>query len=330
MALGSAWRFRTAMDDLAQRAAAGLPTESNAFTFDDEVRRCLSRTWGTERILLTTWHFADDPDVVRAANSWGAVQAYYASYGAVQGLLVSEGKVRPENHAATLRQYSDLWVGRSFDLLPWTLGLGPRGDRLGDAEGFVGARGAAPITVGQVHPWSSWSDGDAIQVAAHSLIGTRDDKWQEALTREREDKLKARKRAWKAEEEQRQAAGKRPRKPPKWPMTAKLTARESAVVRGRVRRVTLRDYLLRLRIKANYQDAAMYSEGPTSDSEAEHFLHDLVQLTAANLLIHELRLCRRVGKANVVAAVDSWTARNGSAVAEGGIELRRDLLQRYG
>jgi len=89
------------------------------------------------------------------------------------------------------------------------------------------------------------------------------------------------------------------------------------------------DYLYRLRIKANYEDAAMYSDGPDNDAAAGAFLADLEALTSANLLVHEIRLARVVGKRALLSAADQSLAKNSSNGTSGGLASRRELLANH-
>jgi hypothetical protein len=329
LALTDSWApLDDQLDVLAARAAAALPPVGSLVKVDEAVLASCQRAWGTERILTTTRSYAQDPDVVRLANSWGAVQAYYALYGAVQAVLVSGGGKRPENHESTQKQYVGLWVSRTLDLPPWTYGLGAPGKRPGDAAGFLGT-GGMPVDPDSVHPWSNWSNSDAWHIAGGALKGTRQDKCETAANKTRGRKLAQQKKDWKAEEVERQAQGKPARKEKSWPARANLTQAENRAVAQSVRPVSMMDYLYRLRIKANYEDAAMYSDGPDDDAAAGAFLADLEALTSANLLVHEIRLARVVGKRALLSGVDKWLVKNSSTGPGGGLASRRELLAKY-
>jgi hypothetical protein len=106
--------------------------------------------------------------------------------------------------------------------------------------------------------------------------------------------------AWKKQQEERALLGKSLQTEQRWPNSAKLTVAEKADSGRRIRPVSLMDYFYRIRIKANYEDAAMFTDGPQSDSAARALGKDLVALTSANLLVHELRLISRTGKRPLV------------------------------
>ena len=46
----------------------------------DQVRRSLTNAWGTELLLSLTGRFSLDDEVLRIANNWAVVQAYYVVY----------------------------------------------------------------------------------------------------------------------------------------------------------------------------------------------------------------------------------------------------------
>jgi hypothetical protein len=96
-------------------------------------------------------------------------------------------------------------------------------------------------------------------------------------------------------------------------------------VQSRARPTTLMDHLFRLRIRANYEDALMFTEGPGSDEDASAWSRNLVALTSATLLVHELRLVHVLGANLLIPAVDDWLRRHRSSVPEG-LAQRRDLL----
>jgi len=88
--------------------------------------------------------------------------------------------------------------------------------------------------------------------------------WVDAgLSEERARKARARRVAWETEERQRLTAGNRPRQKPTFPDRANLDAAETLAVRNRARPAAFLDYLYRLRILSNYEDARIFTEDPT-------------------------------------------------------------------
>lgn len=91
----------------------------------------------------------------------------------------------------------------------------------------------------------------------------------------------------------------------------------------------LLDYLYRLRVKANYEEAMVFIEGPEDERISEQVARDLELLTAATLLVHEIRVGQLVGRTTLLRLVDGWLTgpgRRGEAVALAG---RRYLLARH-
>jgi hypothetical protein len=161
--------------------------------------------------------------------------------------------------------------------------------------------------------------------AAKALYTTRELRVAEAIRQAREGKKKERARAWRQEEEARLAAGKRARKVPEIALPL-LTIAEKASARSRVRPFTMLDYLYRLRIKANYIDDELFSQGPDSDLEAESFATRMQDIIAATLLVHELRLGKLLGPRWVLSTADTWLERNAAISAAHGLAARRKLL----
>jgi hypothetical protein len=97
-------------------------------------------------------------------------------------------------------------------------------------------------------------------------------------------------------------------------------------VRSQVRAFTILDYLYRLRVKANYIDDELFSQGPETDSDAAEFATRMQHIVAATLLVHELRLGKLLGPGWVLDQADMWLQRNVARSAAHGLATRRQLL----
>lgn len=298
--------------------ASGSPSSCDR----DQLLACLRRAWATARLLEHTHTLAEDSEIIRLANSWGAVQAYYVLYGAAQALMVAEGGTRPPMHEPTKRRYVDLWVSRSLQIAPWTLAAAAPGARLADPDGFLGGPGRALDF--DLHPWVAWQDEEAWDIAAKSLRSTRQLLIDDRLVKARREKLAAKKKQWRLDREARVASG---RKPVPEPKSARLTIAERNTVAEGIRPVTMADYLYRLRIKANYEDVTVFSNGPSSDREATQVGADLVALASATLLVHELRIASIIGSDDLVKAMDAGLQRT-SGESASSMAFRRDLHAR--
>ena len=84
--------------------------------------------------------------------------------------------------------------------------------------------------------------------------------------------------------------------------------------------------LYRLRVKANYIDDELFSQGPENDSDAEEFAARMQSVVAATLLVHELRLGKLLGPKWVLNQADTWLHRNTARSAAHGLAARRQLL----
>lgn len=298
------------LEHLAVRSSAVLPTASRSGVMTEELRACLQRGWGTELLLAATRKYAGESEIVRLANSWASVQTYYAHYSIFQALVLASGEKRPDSHSGTQRRYASTWVDRGFDLLPWSMGCGNVGDRHADPRGFHGSP-VGGVRPGDIHPWAySRDSGDAVHVLGQALIGTRKDNITESLDRRRRAKAQSVRKTWNEDERSRIDVGRRPRNEPEWPERKNLTAQETATVSSSIRMITVLDYLYRLRIKANYEDAAMYDRGPLTDSDAQQFMRLLNDVTAASMLVHEMRVSRLLPRGALAQEAQEWVIRN--------------------
>ncbi|MEV7163225.1 hypothetical protein AB0N60_14115 [Streptomyces microflavus] len=288
----------------------------------EQVLACLRRAWATARLLEHTHALAGDSEIIRLANSWGAVQSYYVLYGAAQALIVAEGGERPQMHEPTKRRYVDLWTTRSLQIAPWALAAAAPGTRLADADGILG--GPKRALDFDLHPWVAWQGEQAWDIAAKALRSTRQLLVEDRLAKRRREKLNAKKKQWHLNEEARAATGRKPEPEPK---SVRLTTAERDTVTSGIRPAPMPDYLYRLRIKANYEDVTVFSNGPASDHEATELSADLVAVTSATLLVHELRIAAIIGVDDLVKAMD-LVLQHSSGESAGGMAHRRDLHAR--
>jgi len=304
--------------DLHQRITDSgiLPQERRAELDQGQVRRSLHNAWGTEFLMLTSQRFAAEEDIIRLSNNWLCIQTYYVFYHCVQALAVAKGNPRPESHPRTQSLFCDYWANRHFVLPPWTLGVGADG-----------ARNAPPGIVinPNVHPWETCEGGNAWSVAAKALTTTRAEALQERMSQAREAKRRARRREWERVERERLALGRKPRVQRRFALPL-LTPADKDRIRTRLRAYTVMDYLYRLRIKTNYVDSNMFTDGPEEEGESSEARRSLCQLASGTLFLHELALRRIVGDDVFCPWVRDWIERNMPPEMEFGVLTRRAWL----
>lgn len=222
---------------------------------------------------------------MRLANNRAVVQAYYVVYHATQALAVGKGFPRPDSHPKTQNQYVSFWIKRPLDLSPWTLGA--------DDTGWANCPPTRSID-SSIHGWSGCSPATQLSLAAKAFRTTRDDAVDDAVNRLRDRLRTDRRKKWEAEESARLAAGKKARAEPKW-RRPQLSAAERSTASGKVPPHGLIHYLYRLRIKTNYVDSAMFTDGPTDESSSALVQWDLRYIAGSTLLVHELHIAQLVG-----------------------------------
>jgi hypothetical protein len=280
------------------------------------VRRSLSNAWGTELLLALSREYATEDELIRIANNWGAVQVYYVAYHAFQAYLVANGDARPETHSKTQRMFADRWARRAVQMPPWTFAAG-------ENRFFNGPPGRT-VDV-SVHLWKTCDAVNCWDIAGRALKSTREDVIPEAVRAKRDTKRRNARRVWEREEEARIAAGRRPRRTPTFALP-RLRVGEKEAVRRNVRPYTAMDYLYRLRIKSNYEDSTMFTEGPTDESSSKLVHRDMVRLAASVMLMHELHVKKLIGRAAMTKMIEGWI---GSSMPSGrtlGLALRRDVI----
>lgn len=278
-----------------------------------QVEKSLRNAWGTEAILRLSGRFAAD-EVLSLANAWGVVQTYYVFYHSTQALAVASGAPRPESHPKTQRMFNDRWVRKPGSLAPWGLGL--------DVGGF---KNADESVAESVHPWEMFSPRRSWPFAGMAIQTTRRRQLRGKVREMREGKRREKRKAWLREEELRVAAGRKKRKEPSFSLPH-LTAEEKERASELVGAVGVMDYLWRLRIGANYEDSAVFAEGPEDERESRTVFVALCRLTSTTLFLHELFIQQYIGRERMRSMVDGWLDANVPAGLQTALGKRRDLL----
>lgn len=246
----------------------------------------LQNAWGTELLLNVGLRMIRSDELIRLSNNWSVVQAYYVLYHATQALTAAKGQSRPDTHTGTQNQFYTFLAERGGGLEPWTLAFG--------ASGPENVPDAVEVD-GDCHSWVSCNENSCWSLAYKVLRTTREETIRLRERDARIGKRKQQKAMWEKEEKLRSEGGKRPRKPPRFPLP-KLTLLEKQTINQKLRPYTLMDYLYRLRVRTNYEDSAMFTDGPQNDSVSAEVRQDLQKITACSLLIFELHVRRSLGK----------------------------------
>ncbi|MEX2246948.1 MAG: hypothetical protein WEC75_09690 [Dehalococcoidia bacterium] len=279
----------------------------------ESIRRILGNAWATEMMLSLASNF-DQDEVVGVANNWAAVQGYYALYHAVQALAVCKGQPRPQSHPATQRIFVDQWVTRNADLPPWSLGASDV-----SCLNLPGGQ-----TIQSIHQWSACDDDTCWSIAYQAMRGTRQDQVSERFREERAKKQSANRKAFAAKQAERLAEGRKalPKRDFALPL---LTSQEKFSVRRGLRPITLMDYLYRLRIRSNYEDAQMFIEGPEDISESRAVHRNMRLLLSSTMLVYELYVGQLIGRRALRGMVDSWLA-SAPLDTKTGLDARHAIL----
>lgn len=294
------------LEQLAQRVATAFPKPASPPPADrDEMAKCLNRAWGTELLLNLGARFEED-ELVRLSNSWGSVQTYYVGYAATQALIVAEGRARPTTHPKTQDQVGTLWVTRQSSVAPFSFAA-KAGSRISPTAYANGP--GRPIDMA-VHPWKACDADNCWDIAATALRTTREDAVKKRYLDLRTKKARDVKKAWEDDEQTRLGQGKKARKRPTFPTASNLTVSEKDSAETKVRPYTMLDYLFRLRIKANYEEARMFTEGPDSDSISSLVALDMVRIASATMIAHEVRIGRLLGKKAIIDIASQWVKTN--------------------
>ena len=86
------------------------------------------------------------------------------------------------------------------------------------------------------------------------------------------------------------------------------------------------DYLYRLRIKTNYVDADMFTDGPEFENGSKNVRSFFNRIASGTLFLHELAICNLVGPARFQSWVSDWIEQNVPVEMQNGLVARRDFF----
>ena len=300
------------------RKAASFDSLSLSQCNSEAVRASLLNSWGTEVLLALAGSYGLQDEIVRLSNNWAVVQLYYAVCHSTRALILAKKGAPPQTHPSTRSQFVTLWVqpAGASELTPLSLAYG--------------ARGPANVPAGvvideQMHEWTTCTGATCWSLAVKALRTTRSDELKRKLDAKRGAKGKARRDKWLKDEQDKRARGGRVRSEPQW-TRPNLTRSEKQEVDRRLRDYSLIDYLFRMRIRSNYDDVSMFSDGPEDDTVSTRVHADLIHIAAASSLTHELHIMKLVGRETFLHWVDEWLTNNYPSPVLLGLRARRDLL----
>lgn len=227
-----------------------------------DIGRALILGW-TSRLQLSLTDWATQSGMLAYANAWAPVHTYYAVYGSVRALLASQG-MAPGDHTAALNAISTMAATRGVMPAPWNVACVdcPHVD---DPAHFVGL----PAGVTHINDVQTLGNADPALAWPRLL---------KALETTREGVLERRYKEWC-----RQSGRKNTFK------------KEKAAIATRVAPTTVFDLLWRLRVRANYQDAASFVMVTVGQDWHKEFHDALVAVTEGTCLVVENMLVQQVG-----------------------------------
>jgi len=293
-----------------------LPETERSGVDYQQIRRSLHSAWGTEFILLSTKRLIEEDELIRLSNNWSCIQTYYIFYYCTQSLVVAKWNQRPESHPKTQNIFYDLWGSRSFCMPPWTF--------VCSSNGFLNIPEDIDVDA-SIHVWSVCDYENKWNLAGKALMTSRREVFKEKQQKARESKRSEIRREWKREERVRIANGRRPRRIPSFRLP-RLTAEEKQRIDSRLRPFTLMDYLYRLRIKTNYVDSDMFTDGPEFENGSKNVRSFFNRIASGTLFLHELAICNLVGRTRFQSWVSDWIEQNVPVEMQNGLVARRDFF----
>ena len=208
----------------------------------DEIKKLLFNAWNTELVLALPGTISGE--FTKCANHWSPVQAYYSIYLALQAYFRCRGLTPPRDHSAALSTIAAHLCSQNLFPPFWNV----------CCEAEPTSKGArytnlpAGVSIDPINPLTTPAPQDFWNWYGMLLRTTR--------KRQFAKKLK------ESGKQFRTKAGK----------TRKrfMAHHKAQVVRG-LRPTTIFDFLYRLRVRSNYEDADAFILGTMSQADAEEF-----------------------------------------------------------
>lgn len=292
---------------------SGCLTNPTKVTIDyNQISSSLRNAWGTELLINIGRDLVDEPELVKLSNNWITVQAYYVLYHSTQAVAVAKGYRRPRSHPRTQKTFHNLWANRNLSLEPWTLSYGSEG-----AQNIPSS-----ITIDDtIHNWCHCSSDTAWSLVCKALKTTREDKLAESFKKAREHKKKEKIRILRQAEAESIGLGRKPKKTSKVRLP-QLTPTEKLSIDRNKSPTTIIDYLYRLRLRTNYDDSSMFTDGPENEHAPIQVRDDFSIITGGTLLLAELTVSKVVGQDVFLRWINDWVCANVPHHSSSGIRDR--------
>ncbi len=233
-----------------------------AYAQPERLAGLLSIAWQTE-LALNVPSLIHEEDLASLSIHWGTIQLYYVVYcGACAWLEAMQGSSAPDSHRAALNSLSHHAVNQRVFPLPW--GAACRSCTPAAFCGEAASHQPAPVNVLKSPPRSRALDYLclALKKTREWQLGTRVDQWKKDHARRR-------------------------------------ISRAEKCLQDGFPPTTVFDFLWKLRVRTNYQDAEFFAVAQQYTADAVRYHRALCQIAAASLLLFEKLLVAAHGKATV-------------------------------
>lgn len=256
----------------------------------NSISKYLNNAWNSERVLNLPKESGTDTFFIKFANHWSPVLAYYSIFLCFQSLLLAIGENVKLEHRPFLQKVSSLMRKKSGDVIfiyPWNL----------FCEGCV--------YYGK--PRFNY-EVDIEEVMRLSVLGNPELADKDVLiakilktTREREEIYLERK--WKKEGKFTTKGGK-----PK----QNYGKKEKEEVSKNLASTSILNFLYRLRIRSNYEDADIFFVGSKNDADIENYFNSIILITDYTMLLIETNLKNIIGENKFTKLVEKFYKDSGN------------------
>jgi len=265
----------------------------------EEVRKFLFNSWNSERILNAPTEYKTGNSFLKFANHWSPVLGYYSIFLCFQSLLIAANEGVILRHEVFLEKVSSYIKKQKFPFIyPW--------DILCDGCSYYKAENFNfTVDRGEILTLSSLCNPSRVNEAVFMAKILRTTRTKQESYREGR---------WKEEGRFRTKKEDIPKK--------NYGRKEKLAVSQSIAPTSIFNFLYRLRLRSNYEDADIFFLGDRDESDVNNYFFSLQNITSYTLFFIETIIRQLVGDDLFYMIIESFDKMSGSY--KQGIIARRE------
>ncbi|OGM60229.1 hypothetical protein A2892_04265 [Candidatus Woesebacteria bacterium RIFCSPLOWO2_01_FULL_39_10b] len=253
-----------------------------------EVQKFLNNSWNSERILNSPKELNLDSSFVKFANHWSPVLAYYSIFLCFQSLFLSLGWEKIIEHRSFLDKVSSLINKKRLPFIyPWT-------HLCWGCSYYKKEKFNFDVNLSEVNKFSPLTNpvfsNESVFIA--KILRT---------TRRKQEEY--RELIWKRGGKVKNVDGSRKKI---------YRLKEKQMISDNIQKTSLFDFLYRLRIRSNYEDADIFFMGTRNQATVINYFRSLTNITNYSLFFIESLIASAIGVNNFIDIANTFIKSSGN------------------